>query len=74
MKNIHYNIRKQYNFLQLKDTHTYQENYKHIYVHKHRKKLYNDMHTNNLPKHKTKISHMLKSTGDNTRRKGTFPS
>lgn len=69
MKNIQYNMRKQCNFVQLKYTHTYQENYKHIYTQTHRKMLYDDIHTNNLPKHKTKLSHMQKSMGTSTQRK-----
>lgn len=72
MKNIQYNIRKQCNFVQSKDTHTYQENYKHIYTNT-QKKLYNDTHTNNLPKQKTKLSHMLKSMGTNIQKKGICP-
>ena len=65
-------MRKQCNFVHLKDTHTYQENYKHIYTNT-QKKLYRDIHTNNLPKHKTKLSYMLKSMDTNTQRKGLCP-
>lgn len=73
MKNIQYNIRKQCNFVQLKDTHTYQENYKHIHTNA-QKKLYNDTHTQIMyPKHKTKLSDMLKSMGTNIQRKGVCP-
>lgn len=51
-------------------THTYQENYKHIYT--NTEKII-QWYTHNLPKHKTKLSHMLKSMGTNTQRKGICP-
>lgn len=59
-ENIQYDIRKQCNFIQLKDTHTHTKKTTNIYTQTHRKN-YTMTHTNNLPKHKTKLSHMLKS-------------
>lgn len=40
-----------------------------IYIHKHTEKCYTMIYTPNLPKHKTKLSHMQKSMGTSTQRK-----
>lgn len=56
------------------------ERYTHIprklqtYIHKHTEEIIQwHTHTNNLPKQKTKLSHMLKSMGTNIQRKAICP-